>query len=248
MINFLIAPDFPPQFFAGWHLLNTRLQRVTNAGIHLQMPASAAEEQEYIKTGKVDLIYANPFDAAQLIRELGYLPLVRPINKSDEMVIATAANQPYQTLEDLKPNMRILLTNNHDVKLIGLRLLESVDLHEDNLEWVEVDAFQAVARHLLDGSADAGFFLASAFHGMSSITLNQLHVLMESKITDITHVLLLHPRHIDYQDKLREAFCNIGSDEAGQRVLQDLGLPDGFEPLDEESAQFMLDLMETLLD
>jgi hypothetical protein len=27
--NFLIAPDFAPQRFAGWHMLNTTLQRRT---------------------------------------------------------------------------------------------------------------------------------------------------------------------------------------------------------------------------
>ena len=163
-------------------------------------------------------------------------------------MIATAANQPLQTLEDIKPDMRVLHTENRDVKLIGLRLLEAVDLNEDNLQWLEVDAFQAVARHLIDGDAEVGFFLASAYQGLSSLTLNQLRTLMESKITDISHVLLLHPRHSAQQEKLRSAFLEMGNDAAGQMVLEDLGLPEGFETLTQEDAEFMIDLMETLLD
>ena len=248
MIQFLIAPDFPPQYFAGWHLLNTRLHRQTHTAIHLQTPASAQEEQALIASGTVDIIYANPFDAAQLVRDMGYLPLVRPVNKPDEMVIATAAKQPLQTLADIKPDMRVLHTENRDVKLIGLRLLEAVDLNEDNLQWLEVDAFQAVARHLIDGDAEVGFFLASAYQGLSSLTLNQLHTLMESKITDISHVLLLHPRHSAQQAQLRRAFLEMGNDVAGKMVLEDLGLPEGFETLTQEDAEFMIDLMETLLD
>lgn len=248
MIQFLIAPDFPPQYFAGWHLLNTRLQRITGTTIHLQTPVNAQEEQSLIAANKADLIYANPFDATQLIRQMGYLPLVRPRNKPDEMVIATAATQSIETLDDLKPDMRVLHTENRDVKLIGLRLLEAADLHEDNLHWLPVDAFQSVARKLIAGEAEAGFFLASAYHGLSSLTLRQLRVLIESKLTDISHVLLLHPRHAEQQSKLQQAFVDIGSGAGGQMTLDDLGLPEGFEVLSQEDAEFMLDLMETLLD
>ena len=27
MLNLLITPDFPPEFFANWHMFNTQLQR-----------------------------------------------------------------------------------------------------------------------------------------------------------------------------------------------------------------------------
>ena len=32
-INLLIAPDFAPERFAGWHMLNTLLQK--KSGIHI---------------------------------------------------------------------------------------------------------------------------------------------------------------------------------------------------------------------
>ena len=34
----------------------------------------------------------------------------------------------------------------------------------------------------------------------------------------------------------------------GQVVLDELGIPKGFEPMSDEDVEFMLDLMETLLD
>ena len=39
-LNFLIAPDFAPQRFAGWHMLNTTLQRRSGLRLHLLTPAS----------------------------------------------------------------------------------------------------------------------------------------------------------------------------------------------------------------
>ena len=40
-INLLIAPDFAPERFAGWHMLNTLLQKKSGIHIHLLTPASA---------------------------------------------------------------------------------------------------------------------------------------------------------------------------------------------------------------
>ena len=42
-LNFLIAPDFSPERFAGWHMLNTVLQRRSGLHLHLLTPASAHE-------------------------------------------------------------------------------------------------------------------------------------------------------------------------------------------------------------
>ena len=127
--NFLVAPDFSPERFAGWHMLNTVLQRRSGIHLHLLTPASPSEQAELLAAEKVDLVYANPFHAADMIRTQGYIPFARPIGRSDEMVIATGTESGLQKLEDIKPGHRIALTDNKDVKLIGLRLLEPADLN-----------------------------------------------------------------------------------------------------------------------
>ncbi len=71
-LNLLIAPDFAPERFAGWHMLNTLLQKKSGLELHLLTPASAAEQAQLMAEGKVDAVYANPFDAASMIRELGF--------------------------------------------------------------------------------------------------------------------------------------------------------------------------------
>lgn len=247
-LNFLIAPDFPPQYFGGWHFLNTRLQHLIDGNVHLMMPANEDEERKEIDSDKVDLIYANPFDAAKLIREMGYLPVARPMNQSDEMVIMSAADSPIKQLTDLKPGMRVLCTDNFDVKLIGLRLLEAVDLEESDLEWIKVDAFQAVAKQLILNKAEMGFFMARAFHSLTKITTDRLNLLIESRIHDLSHILLLHSRHAQYQETLQKAFADMKNTPVGKQMLMDLGLNDGFEILRQEDAEFLIDLIETLRD
>ncbi|MBP7451960.1 MAG: phosphate/phosphite/phosphonate ABC transporter substrate-binding protein [Ottowia sp.] len=246
-LNLLIAPDFAPERFAGWHMLNTVLQKRSGLGLHLLTPASATEQAELIAQGKVDAVYANPFDAASMIRDAGYVAVARPLGKPDEMVIATGAQSPAHSVEDLRPGCKIALTDNKDVKLIGLRLLEPADLTEADVQWQLVDTYQAAARMAIKGEVDASFFLAEAFHSLSRLTMTQLKPLIESKLADITHVLLIHPRIGEGLDRLSTALLGLAGTPDGQPVLDELGIDKGFEAMSVEDGEFMIDLMDTLL-
>lgn len=248
-MNFLIAPDFPPEHFAGWHLLNTFLQRQLSENIHLLTPSSAAEQSQMIQKGGVDLIYANPFDAAELVRERGYLPVVKPIGKSDEMVIATSIDHPtLKKFSDLKAGAKVMLTNNHDVKLIGLRLMEAVDLTEKDLEWHEVPSFQSAARAVIRREGDVAFFVASAYHSLSRLTHEQLNPLIESHLADVIHVILVHPDKAHFAEPLQKTLVDMPNLPNGQHILDELHMSKGFTVLTQEDTEFMIDLMDTLVD
>lgn len=245
--NMLIAPDFSPERFAGWHMFNTLIQKRANLNMHLNIPTSHAEQETVISEGDIQVIYANPFDAATLIREHGYHAVARPIGKSDEMVIAAAANSDINSLDDIKAGATIAMADNRDVKLIGLRLLEAVDIEEADLNWSVTETYQAAARQVIKGEAQAAFFLAEIFHSFSRLTKAQLSVLIESDLADISHVLLIKDGFPD-TDILMDAILNLYNDNDGKEVLTELGMPQGFEAMNEEDAEFMIDLMQTLLD
>ncbi|MGP5133513.1 PhnD/SsuA/transferrin family substrate-binding protein [Psychrobacter cibarius] len=245
--NMLIAPDFSPERFAGWHMFNILIQKRANLNMHLNIPTSHAEQEQIIEAGDIQVIYANPFDAATLIREQGYRAVARPIGKSDEMVIAAAANSDIKRLEDIKTGATVAMADNRDVKLIGLRLLEAVDIEESDLNWDITETYQAAARKVIKGDAQAAFFLAEIFHSFSRLTKTQLSVLIESDLADISHVLLIKD---DFPDTeiFMNAILNLHNDDDGREALAELGMPQGFEAMDEEDAEFMIDLMQTLLD
>ena len=245
--NMLIAPDFSPERFAGWHMFNTLIQKRANLNMHLNIPTSHAEQEAVISEGDIQVIYANPFDAATLIREHGYHAVARPIGKSDEMVIAAAANSDINHLEDIKAGATIAMADNRDVKLIGLRLLEAVDIEDTDLNWSVTETYQAAARQVIKGDAQAAFFLAEIFHSFSRLTKTQLSVLIESDLADISHVLLIKDSFPD-TDILMNAILNLHNDDDGKEALAELGMPQGFEAMNEEDAEFMIDLMQTLLD
>ena len=245
--NMLIAPDFSPERFAGWHMFNTLIQKRANLNMHLNIPTSHAEQETVISEGDIQVIYTNPFDAATLIREHGYHAVARPIGKSDEMVIAAAANSDINSLDDIKAGATIAMADNRDVKLIGLRLLEAVDIEDNDLNWSVTETYQAAARQVIKGEAQAAFFLAEIFHSFSRLTKAQLSVLIESDLADISHVLLIKDGFPD-TDILMDAILNLHNDDDGKEALTELGMPQGFEAMNEEDAEFMIDLMQTLLD
>ncbi|MGO3339540.1 PhnD/SsuA/transferrin family substrate-binding protein [Psychrobacter sp.] len=245
--NMLIAPDFSPERFAGWHMFNTLIQKRANLNMHLNIPSSHDEQEQVITAGNIQIIYANPFDAATLIREQGYRAVARPIGKSDEMVIAAAAKSDINCLEDIKTGATVAMADNRDVKLVGLRLLEAIDIEEADLTWDITETYQAAARKVIKGEAQAAFFLAEIFHSFSRLTKTQLSVLIESDLADISHVLLIKE---DFPDTeiFMNAILNLHNDDDGKEALAELGMPHGFEAMDEEYAEFMIDLMQTLLD
>ena len=151
------------------------------------------------------------------------------------MVIATGANAAYEAARD--------------VKLIGLRLLEVADLKEPDIKWNLVENYQAAARLAIKGEVDAAFFLAEAYNSLSGLTRKQMKVLVESKLADITHVFLLNSR-ISAEDSARfaQALLELKGTPDGQPVLDELGMSGGFEVRAEEDAEFMIDLMDTLLE
>lgn len=245
--NFLIAPDFSPERFAGWHMFNTLLQKRSDLAVHLVTPASHAEQEEAIKSGDVSLVYANPFDAAKMIREHGYKAIARPLGKFNEMVIASSAKGDIKSLDDLKQGATIAMANNRDVKLIGLRLLEAVNLTESDVKFEITETYQAAARSLIQDKADVAFFISEVFDTLSNLTKSQLNVLIQSDIATISHVVLVKD-NFEYRDVIQQVVLSLNEDEDGQKVLNELGMADGFEAMNEEDAEFMIDLMETLLD
>ena len=99
---FTVSPDFSPDRLSGWYIFNTWVQRQMGADIHLELYDDFCAQRVATYSNKIDLIYANPFDAAMLVREKGFLPLVKPVGLLDEALIAVSENSAVEKLDDLK--------------------------------------------------------------------------------------------------------------------------------------------------
>ncbi|MCD8513360.1 MAG: phosphate/phosphite/phosphonate ABC transporter substrate-binding protein [Nitrincola sp.] len=246
-LNLTVSPDFAPDHISGWFYFNTYLQRKLGIPIHLELYDSFAKQREDIRQGKVDLIYANPYDASMLVREMGFKALVKPMQKTDETVIAVSAHSPVNSVEDLKPGSILATTDDPDVHTMGMIMLESADLDESNIQLKTLKNYVLVAKSLLKGEADVGFFLKQGYDELSELIKSEMKPLVSSQIGVIHHVILAGPAFSEYQEALTETLLAMTEDEKGKGVLQNMGLV-GWELMSEEDSEFMIDLIDTLID
>ncbi|WP_150049931.1 MULTISPECIES: phosphate/phosphite/phosphonate ABC transporter substrate-binding protein [Methylomonas] len=242
---FTVSPDFTPDHLSGWYIFNTWLQKQLETNIHLQMFDSFQDQRKAIESDQVDLIYANPYDAAMLVREKNFLPVARVNGATDEALIAVSEQNPAASVEDLKPGLRIAFTDDPDVSLIGMIMLEPADLDKSNVAFVTSDTYVLVAKHILRNEADAGIFLVEAFDGLSAIIRKQLKVLVRSQISVINHTLMLGPKLHSRRDQIRSLLCDMTTHEKDCGVLKSLGFA-GWKAVEDEEMEFMIDLMDTL--
>jgi phosphonate transport system substrate-binding protein len=240
-----VSPDFTPDHISGWYIFNTWLQRSLDARVHLELYDSFDQQRDAILSDQVDLIYANPFDAAMLVREKGFLPIVKPKRSADEAIIAVHVDNPARQVEDLKAGMAIAATNDPDVNLICDIMLEPAELNAHNTQRTIKNAYPLVAKALIKHQVDLGFFLLEAFNSLSNVTRKELRPLVTSQIQVVHHALLAGPRLAEKHHTLRDLFIGMEQDPKGADVLSTLGFK-AWEIMDEEEMQFMIDLMDTL--
>lgn len=242
---FTISPDFSPDHIPGWYIFNTWFQRKTGEAMHLELFDGFPCQRTAIQQDKVDLIYANPFDAAMLVREKGFLPLVKAQGIADEAIIAVRESNPIQDVAELLPATRVAFTDDPDVRLMGMIMLEPADLDKSNIVPIPAETYVLVAKQLLKGDADVGIFLAEAYEGLSSVIRKQLKILVRSQISVVHHALMIGPRLRDRRDEFQQLLVAMGQDEKGRGVLSSLGFT-SWQVVDDEEMEFMIDLMDTL--
>ncbi len=244
---FSVSPDFGAQAVPSWYMFDTWLQRVLGEPVRLELFESFAAQRQAIAEDKIDLIYANPFDAALLIRKAGFVPVAAPAEQSDEALIAVNAESPYQRVEDLPPGTRLSSTDDPAVHMMGMILLEPANLDASKIELHQREGYVLVAKDLVRGEVDAGFFLEHSFRTLSSLVRNSLRELACSRIYVIRHVLMAGTRLAARRDELRQALVGMADGEKGQSLLESLGLK-GWSRFEQEDAELMIDLMDTLVE
>lgn len=243
--QFTISPDLSTRHISGWYVFNTWLQRTLSQHIHLELYRDFEQCRGAIASDSIDLIFANPYDASLLLRDKGFLPVAHPRGKPDEVIIAVQTDSPVGKIEDFRPGLRIATSTDPAVQIIGLIMLEPADLAPASVTLSEYENYVLVAKQLLRGDADTGFFMADSFNELSALTRRSLRVVLQSQIHVIHHMLLAGPRMAAFVEPLRAALADLERSDRGHAIQRDLGFP-GWVKTEREDAEFMVDLMETL--
>lgn len=243
---FTVSPDFAPAQIGGWYVFNTWLQKEIQTHIRLQLYDDFDSQRDAIAADRIDLIYANPFDASALVRQKQFQAIAVPSNKRDEAVVVASVESGIERVENLKPGTRIAITPDPDVNLIGMIMLEPADLDAGSTLTTTHATHILVVKSLLQGNADVGFFLKEAYDELSQMVKNDLRVLVTSQISVIRHVMLVGPKAHEIKEGMETALLGMTDTPRGRSILDSLGFA-GWDLHTKEDAEFMIDLMDTLM-
>jgi len=241
-----VSPDFPPERIASWFVFNTWLQKKLGVNIHLELYNDFESQHQAMEAGKVDIIYVNPYDATNLVREKGFEAIAAPKGISDEAIIAVSTESGINCVEDLKPGCHIASTDDKDVHMMCMIMLEPADLTASNIKLSEHPSYVIVAKQLMNGTADAGFFYQQSFDKMSKVIKSAIKPIVTSQISVIKHMFLVSPRFAEHHDAIQQVLLEMHNDEKGKVIVKELGF-DSWEEQTQEDTEFMIDLMDTLV-
>ena len=240
-----VSPDFTPDHICGWYIFNTWLQRSLQIPIHLELYDNFNQQRKAIGDDQIDLIYANPYDASMLVRDKGFVPVARPRQAADEAIIAVNQSNKTHRIEDLGTDTVIALTEDPDVNLICDIMLEPAEMHNSGKRRLVMGSYPLVAKSLINGNADIGFFLVDAYLSLSNITKQKLRVLARSQINVMHHTLLVGPNLKEHRDMLSQHLLTMKGSNKGAGVLESMGF-DAWDNMNDEEMEFMIDLVDTL--
>lgn len=215
----------------GWYFFNTYLQRHLNRDIHLELLHGGMSEQ-HNKIEQMDIVFTNPFQATRLQIENRFLPLLHPINQTDEVTILVRADDERQKISDFAGNKVITASFDSFVYLLGRFLLEEAGATQLNYQFSghDIKALQM----LLKGQSDILFLASETYHGLSSLTRNMLRKIDHSETDFAFHLFCVAPHCKELGKVFSEVLLNMGQDSQGRQVLADLGLEGWGRPKQDE--------------
>lgn len=233
-LNFVASLHSTHQL-SGWYLFNTYLQRKMQRAIHF-------EQFQDVKNNSFHLFFAKPFDACMMMNKKSFIPLVRPSNDADEVVILTRADESRELI-DFKGTQTSVVSADQGsfVYLLGRFLcdesgLESADFKYD-FAGNEIKAIQMLIRK----KADVAFILKKTYEGLSSFSRKNVRQIDES-ITDFAfHQFCIAPSLKSQKEDVLELLMGMEKDEKGKQILTDIQLNGWVKP--EEGELNMLKMV-----
>ncbi|EPH07255.1 hypothetical protein HMPREF1531_00312 [Propionibacterium sp. oral taxon 192 str. F0372] len=243
-----IGPDVNVQDISEWYVFNTRIQRITGEGFHATSYSDFADMHAAFETDGVDLVYANAADTSWLVRKRGFIPVAAAAGISTEMTIAVANDSPLSSVNDIGDSLTVAATDAPDVERIGRILLEPTDLSPEAIKVEHRPNPVLVAKAVINGETQVGFFPQDAFENLSKLVSRELRVLIASHIYVIHHNFLASPKIAHLVEPLWRGLEAMNTSPVDQDLNEALGAPNGWRRLESEEVEFQIDMMDALAD
>lgn len=221
-LNFIASLQSGQQL-TGWYLLNTYLQRRLKKAIHFEQSMGAPDG------GTTDLLFAKPFEACLMMKQHGFIPMMRPIAEADEVVILTRADET-RGLKEYEGVVVGTAAKDSFVYQLGRFLCDENELDSKKFTFDfagnEIKALQTLIRK----KCDLVFMLKKTYEGLSSFSRNSVRKLDESQTDFACHLFCVAPHLKEEGEALIEVLMDMENDEQGQQILKDIQIQGWTKP------------------
>ncbi len=224
----------------GWYFFNTYLQRHLRRDIHPEIIHGAINERLQKRDDQMDIVFSKPFEGTRLLTKHGFIPVMRPLNQTDEVTLLVRADDPRNELNAFKGGTVVTAAKDNFVYLLGRFLLEQSETALQDMEYLFSGHDIKALQMLLKGQADILFMLTETYRGLSGLSKKMLREIDQSETAFAFHLFSVSPNQADLADKLAEILLNMNADSQGRQVLLDLGMPGWAKPNDDELAMLTL--------
>lgn len=217
--SFGVAPQFDQRrLVAIWQPILDELTRRTGLRFNLTGVPQAAEFQKRFLAGRYDFAYMDPNHAGLAARHQGYQVLVRDHGAQLYGVLVVRRDSPVRSPRDLDGKIVAFPSPN----ALGSSLLVRADLARTfhvRITPRYVQTHTSVYLHVAQGLADAGGGVQSTFDSQPQAVRDRLRVI-HTTVRVPPHPVVAHPRvPAAVQDRVRQAFLDMGTTPAGQALL-----------------------------
>ncbi|MGE4546759.1 MAG: PhnD/SsuA/transferrin family substrate-binding protein [Desulfurella sp.] len=226
MFKFTVDPNYCGKNLPGWFLVSAYLQKKLGEKIKFVPYKDFDECRNACFSGEIDIVYANPFDWVVYMNELNFIPIAKPINHFDEVLVCSKNIKNYTQLT--KPINIISAHKKTFVHMMGLFLLEKSEIDLENCNFSFCGNYQSVIKDLLQSKFDLGFVFNEVYEKSSKIIKDQLNILDASNDGFVFHSFCISQKLASYESEILHAIENFD-----QKLLNDIGF-EGFEAVNED--------------
>lgn len=219
-LNLMVCPHDTAKRPERWFLFAVFLSRNCGDAIHFT-PALDFKEF-HAKLTQSDLIYANPQDSLRLVQEQGYIPLARPANLFDEIVLVAHPESAAQTLADIRHRSSASVVSMLPTS-IALQRLHEMDALPSVVE--NRDSWMAVVSAVIRQEVEVGFVYRDFYNGLNDTSKHSLKVLGITEEQRVQHLFLASPNlPKQTRETIRAHLLGMTATDKGQSILTSLGM------------------------
>ena len=221
--TFDVVPQFPAaKIYATWAPVLERVGQAAQVCFELRIASSIPEFEQLLWSGQAQWAYANPYHAVVAHRRHRYVPVLADGKDKLSGILVVPKDSPIQSVEGLRAQQVAFPAPN----AFAASLLIRAELARKRIDItpVFVKTHGNVYRSVLARDVPAGGGVNNTLASESKEMQSQLRVLYETDAY-MPHPVVAHPSiAAASRQRVLRAFLQLTQDEAGQRLLDGVGL------------------------